>query len=742
MSDRVWEKISFYFSVFAVSVLFGYALFVSGVEVRDLDLWLHLATGKYITQTGIIPQTDILSCSIAGKPWVNHEWLFQVILYNLYRMGGTQGLIIGQVILTTATLGMLLLIGYSRLGILWTGFLLTVVELVYQQRFTHRPDLFSLFFFAAYILILSRHLRRRWSLWAIIFLQIIWTNTHGFFFFGPLLLLLWFTAEFLRRRVKLPCEWNRSGALADAEYNRVGLMFLLSLGACLINPLFINGALYPVRVFFSLSGENRIFFTYIQELQKPIAAANWMDLTRYEYYKLMIVLSVVFFILNRRRWDLNVCFIWIVFFIFSLTALRNISFFAFAAYFAILTNSRTIPWRDIIPIEFRDKKFFYVIMIFLSLSLAAWILNYSQDVASRGYFDWDVFSRKSEYGGISKRTYPYGGARFLIQQRIKGNFFNDFNSGAYLLGTCYPDIKVYIDGRTEVYGGDFFRDYIRVWSDGNKKVFFDQVRRFHLTGAFLGSPRLLIPKSVLRMLYQSKDWKLVYFDADAVIFLRDIPQNQAVIKAHLVDLSRWKTNTEDLWRVGTNRVTATPYYHRAYMLDALGYSGAALTELKEALRIDPDYADADHLMGSIYAKRNEFFAAYVCFRNAVQFDPENQEAWRYMAQAAYDANKMEVAVSEYQDIYKKWPGPQPAFALAQSFVRLKKYDQGWNWLKTAHQLDPKAFVDILKIGDAVFADGQFALAKKIYRLGLETGKNNAVIAARLKKVQASLAGKK
>jgi hypothetical protein len=69
-----------------------------------------------------------------------------------------------------------------------------------------------------------------------------------------------------------------------------------------------------------------------------------------------------------------------------------------------------------------------------------------------GYYDFDKFERKMEYGGVSLRNYPYKAADFLVANKIKGNFFNDFNSGAYLLGRASPDIKVFIDGRTEVYG--------------------------------------------------------------------------------------------------------------------------------------------------------------------------------------------------------------------------------------------------------------------------------------------------
>ena len=121
-------------------------------------------TGKYILQHGYVPDVDFLSCTIAGTPWSNHEWLFQIIVYKIFSVFGPDGLLKMQVVVASLTLGLLLLIGYNKEKQIFTTFFLLLAYLTFQQRFTVRPDIFSLFFFSFYIYILSLHIDKKWSL--------------------------------------------------------------------------------------------------------------------------------------------------------------------------------------------------------------------------------------------------------------------------------------------------------------------------------------------------------------------------------------------------------------------------------------------------------------------------------------------------------------------------------------------------------------------------------------------------
>ena len=84
MTDNFWRKADRIFGLLPLAAIFAILVVSANIEIKDLDLWLHLAMGRFITLHRFVPSVDVLSCSIAGSPWVNHEWLFQIIVYNIY----------------------------------------------------------------------------------------------------------------------------------------------------------------------------------------------------------------------------------------------------------------------------------------------------------------------------------------------------------------------------------------------------------------------------------------------------------------------------------------------------------------------------------------------------------------------------------------------------------------------------------------------------------------------------------
>src|SRR5439155_1208757 len=81
------------------------------IRQTDYDWWWHLRTGQLIWEQRAIPTADPYSFTNAGRPWVVHEWLFEVLTYLGYRAIGYSGLslALGLVLLATFTLHYLLL---------------------------------------------------------------------------------------------------------------------------------------------------------------------------------------------------------------------------------------------------------------------------------------------------------------------------------------------------------------------------------------------------------------------------------------------------------------------------------------------------------------------------------------------------------------------------------------------------------------------------------------------------------
>src|SRR5215510_5708612 len=68
--------------------------------VVDPDIWGHLRTGRWILDHGWVPVTDPFSTYGQGKLYVAYSWLYELIVYGLYRFFGLVGLVIFTVVLS------------------------------------------------------------------------------------------------------------------------------------------------------------------------------------------------------------------------------------------------------------------------------------------------------------------------------------------------------------------------------------------------------------------------------------------------------------------------------------------------------------------------------------------------------------------------------------------------------------------------------------------------------------------
>lgn len=712
MSEWFWKKISFFAGWMAILFLFCLIILAANIEIKDLDLWLHLASGRYILENGTVPAADIFSCTLSQKPWINHEWLFQVIVYAVYHLAGIDGLIGFQVVVVGLTFVLLLMLGYDRerqAAPLWVLFL---ILLVYQTRFTLRPDIFSLLFLTLYVFILAFHLQDKGTPWVLFGLQILWSNMHGFFILGPLFTAVQLLGEWLKRRVPLPYQWNKVGRLTNAEYARLGKIFLVVLAACFLNPYFFKGVLYPLKVFVSLSGENKIFFEHIQELRSPLrweTLFSWMESPE---LKALILISSVSFLLNLRRIDLGALILWLIFLLSALHAARNAIYFAFAAYFAFLVNFQHLTFARIFRTRLIRGHHKYWASVVAKIILMAWIAHFINEFSSRGYYDFDRYERKNELGGISLRNYPLKAVDFLAQNKISGNFFNDFNSGAYLIGRVFPRIKVFIDGRTEVYGAEFFRTYSKIWR-GDKELFEEAVQKYQLSGAFLNSVYVPAPAELIAYLYGHKEWVLVYFDYDAAIFLRNIPQNKEWIEKYAVDFSQWQPPPTDLMKLGLQK--ATPYRHvnRAYALFNMKLYDKALQEAEEGLKIEPYNPRLYMLLGKISLERKDYAAAFEHLRKAKLVD---SDVWirYYLAVSFYHLGEMRQAREQGEFVLKMQSAHAPAmFLLSLIHAAQQNYVLSKEMMEKAHGLAPHATTELVQLAELLTARKQYLYAQDV-----------------------------
>ena len=258
------------------------------------------------------------------------------------------------------------------------------------------------------------------------------------------------------------------------------------------------------------------------------------------------------------------------------------------------------------------------------------------------------------------------------------------------------------------------------------------VSEHEITGAFLNSTTHHIPKPIINYLYNHENWHMVYFNYDAVIFLRDAEINKSLIKKFKIDLTHWQVPKIDRLRLGAFRVRPYQPFYRGYTLESLGLNKIALEELEDAVGVDPFYADAHDLIGKIYAQNKKHKDAFEHFRIAVTISPGSSEKRHNLALSYYDLGENKMAIEQYDKIIHLWPNaPKGYFLITKMYVADGQFSQALNAFKQAYRLSPEHIGDFLELSDMMFEEKAYDQAGKAYRLLLTAGGDISIIHKKL-----------
>lgn len=236
----------------AIPVLAAFGLSV--FELHNDDAGFHLATGRFIRETGTVPSTNPFSYAHDGATWIQHQWLPAVGMSLVVDAVGPKGLVLVKATLVAAIFGVLaLLLARLRVQAHAGALLLAVAVAAAANRFYERPYLVSLLALAITVsaLLLWRRGAGRWAPFSAVLVPAVAVHLHA----GALdSLLVWaaLLGGLLAERA-LP-RWAAApdGDVADPPLRRAlagfGVMVVLIVaGAALLAPSGLLLLTLPVR---------------------------------------------------------------------------------------------------------------------------------------------------------------------------------------------------------------------------------------------------------------------------------------------------------------------------------------------------------------------------------------------------------------------------------------------------------------------------------------------------------------
>jgi hypothetical protein len=427
-----------------VAILFV-ALFAMAVRAPvDTDTWWHLKAGQVTLESGQIIRSDPFSHTFYGAPWVAYSWFSEVILYWLFRTFSYAGLgvLIGVMVAAAFAFVYLQMEGdsFSR------AFVIILAAATSAVVWIARPHLFSFLLTAvlAYILYLFKW-RGVNRLWLLPPLFVLWVNLHAGYALGFMVLAAFVAGEVLNRLLALIAPTD-DPVLGWREIGLVIGLAVLSFLLLAIHPNTVQMWTYYVDTV-------RISFLqdFIQEWQSP----DFHPLYVQPFIWLLLGTLAAVGLSGRRVDGVDLALVG-MFAYASFVARRNFGPFALVTapvlsrhVAAALKRFGLSGWLNRRPARGRPiAGAVNVVLLALVIGLAV------VKVLTPLNFDFNA-QRQRE-------SLPVDAAAWILENRPEGEMFNPYNWGGYLMWALWPKYRVFVDGRTDMYGDAFLREHRRV----------------------------------------------------------------------------------------------------------------------------------------------------------------------------------------------------------------------------------------------------------------------------------------
>ena len=478
------------------------------INLTVADIGRHIKNGELIWQG----QWDVLyenfySYTFGRYPFLNHHWLFGVLVYPLWRLFDFTGLSLIYVAVQLATFWLFFRRAerFSSLALACAFGLLSFPLLTY--RIEIRPEGLSMFFCGLFWLALEAYQHHRCRSHHLkiflIFLQVLWVNTHIFFIMGPMLTaLFWWQAKIDGRQDQIRILKQTLG---------------LVLGMCLVNPSGLWGALAPLNIFkgfgYALAENQSVYFMYRRFPQDPA----------YLYLLIAFVAVIVPWVLLAKRdgWLKHAPMLALTLFL-SVCAMKAVRLMTPFGFFwiplsAFVWSRWMQPWRAIF------RKILTIALVIAGILVSVMVR-----------FSWQ---QRPSFGLLPLVN---NSAQFFKQAGLLGRIFNNYDIGGYLIFHLAPSQKFFVDNRQEAFPANFFKE-VYIPMQENDAVWQKMDARYDFNVIFFDRHELTPwGQEFLIKRVSDSTWAPVFVDDYTIIFLKRNALNAGLIRRYELPASMFR----------------------------------------------------------------------------------------------------------------------------------------------------------------------------------------------------------
>jgi hypothetical protein len=413
----------FFLSIFAAVLLLG-----SRMLNLDGDLPRHLLMGRYIVEHRTVPTTEIFVRPYLNQPYVTHEWLADVLFYLVDSVAGLAGLVVLSALLMAATFTLLYNKLSTRLSLRLPVLLLVGWGAIATSvNWSVRPHLVSMCLLAIWLL-WADDLRRgeQVPFWRFPLLMLVWSNLHGEFIAG-ILVLLAYSAGWV---VDFILDRPNANLLVG---KKLWLALLSSIAATLLTPSGI-GPWVSILGFVN----NRYLMSRMVEANAP----NFQNPEMRILFGLLL-LSIFLLAIKKDRLPASQGLLLAGFSAMGLVAIRNVHLYGIVAPYVL---AETLGWTRQLPIP--DRLETILQRIEGQIRGIGWIIVPAALMSVLVLFS-GVGQKLYQF---EEPTFPVRAMTWLEQNPQSGNMFNKLEWGGYLALHLWPGQLTFIDSVADTTG--------------------------------------------------------------------------------------------------------------------------------------------------------------------------------------------------------------------------------------------------------------------------------------------------